>query len=293
MMGLKIQNVSLTYSNGVRALQDISLDIPVGVYGILGPNGAGKSTLIRCLATLQVPDTGRIYFNDSDLIKDKKTIRKNLGYLPQEFGVYKRTSAEGLLDYLTMLKGIHNKKARKKIVHFLLELTNLKEVRKNAVSTFSGGMRKRFGIAQALIGNPSLIIVDEPTSGLDPEERVRFHNILSEIGKSVTLILSTHIVEDVSELCPKFAIIKEGKILVDLNTDKALKSLEHKIWVKHLNKKEIETFKPPPLLLSTKYRQGRLLGRFFSNTPLSEDYHKSQPQLEDFYFSTTKGFITF
>src|SRR6476469_2544854 len=212
MSELRIEGLSKTYPNGVRALHDVTLTIPTGMFGLLGPNGAGKSTLMRTIATLQEADSGAITLGDIDVLRDKDAVRRILGYLPQEFGVYPRISAEAMLDHFAVLKGITNKRERKEVVAALLQRTNLYEQRKQNLSTFSGGMRQRFGIAQALIGNPKLIIVDEPTAGLDPEERVRFHNLLAEIGREVIVILSTHIVDDVEDLCPRFAVIRQGRV---------------------------------------------------------------------------------
>src|SRR6476660_9976759 len=214
-MDLAIRGVSKTYPNGVRALHDVTLDIPRGMYGLLGPNGAGKSTLMRTIATLQEPDQGKIYLGDIDVLRQKQELRKTLGYLPQEFGVYPRTSAQDMLSHLALLKGIVDAKQRKSAVEALLQRTNLWEHRKKALTGFSGGMRQRFGIAQALLGNPRLLIVDEPTAGLDPEERNRFHNLLGEIGENIVVILSTHIVEDVSDLCPRMAVLAGGRVLVE------------------------------------------------------------------------------
>jgi ABC-type multidrug transport system ATPase subunit len=215
-MTLTIQNLSKIYPNGVHALQGINLRIPTGMFGLLGPNGAGKSSLMRTIATLQEPDSGSIAFHDLDVLKDKVGLRQQLGYLPQEFDVYPKTAADDLLDYIAQLKGVADRKQRKDLVEHLLTVTNLYAVRKKAVATYSGGMKQRFGIAQALIGNPRLIIVDEPTAGLDPEERVRFHNLLAEISSDVTVILSTHIVSDVSDLCQNFAIINKGQVLAQM-----------------------------------------------------------------------------
>jgi ABC-type multidrug transport system ATPase subunit len=212
-MELRVQNLSKTYANGVRALDNVSLTIPLGMYGLLGPNGAGKSTLMRTIATLQEPDTGQIHLGALDVLHDKEELRKRLGYLPQDFGVYPRVSAQDMLEHLALLKGIVNRKERAELIDSLLVRTNLHQVRKKALSSFSGGMRQRFGIAQALIGSPQLLIVDEPTAGLDPGERNRFYNLLSEIGENVIVILSTHIVQDVMELCTNMAIIHEGRVL--------------------------------------------------------------------------------
>lgn len=230
-MQLSIRNLSKTYANGVKALQDVSLDIPTGMYGLLGPNGAGKSTLMRTLATLQDADSGTVMLGDINVLTDKDTVRRTLGYLPQEFGVYPRISALEMLDHLAVLKGIPGGQ-RKEVVHALLQRVNLWDHRKKAVSSYSGGMRQRFGIAQALLGNPSLIIVDEPTAGLDPGERNRFYNLLSEIGENVIVILSTHIVDDVKELCSQMAIINGGQVLYAGTPDDALQQIAGRIWKK-------------------------------------------------------------
>jgi ABC-2 type transport system ATP-binding protein len=232
-MLLSIKNLSKTYSNGVKALQDITFDIPQGMFGLLGPNGAGKSTLMRTIATLQDPDSGTVTFEELDLIKQKQETRKILGYLPQEFGVYPKISAYDLLNHIAILKGIEQN--RKDIVLTLLEKVNLLEVRKKAISGFSGGMKQRFGIAQCLLGNPKLIIVDEPTAGLDPGERNRFYNLLSEIGENIIVILSTHIVDDVKELCSNMAIINFGKLLYNGTPDNALNQLQNKVWSAYIN----------------------------------------------------------
>src|SRR5688572_32190908 len=224
-MQLDIRNISKTYPNGVQALKDVSLTIPAGMYGLLGPNGAGKSTLMRMIATLQEPDTGTIQLGDIDVLKQKDLVRQTLGYLPQEFGVYPKVSAEKLLDHFALLKGIGDRRARKEVVEALLRQTNLWDVRTQKLGGYSGGMKQRFGVAVALLGNPKLMIVDEPTAGLDPAERVRFLNLLSELGENSVVILSTHIVEDVSELCTKMAIIDEGKILLEAEPLRAVDEL--------------------------------------------------------------------
>src|SRR5271169_6472476 len=231
-MELKIQGLSKTYSNGVRALDNVSLTIPCGMFGLLGPNGAGKSTLMRTIATLQEPDSGTIFLDGINVLKEKNAVRQTLGYLPQEFGVYPKLSAVDMLSHLAVMKGITNAGERKEVVDALLNQTNLWDFRKKALSTYSGGMKQRFGIAQALLGKPRLIIVDEPTAGLDPAERNRFLNLLSSIGRDVTVILSTHIVEDVRELCPRMAIIAAGELLLEGSPSEALQALQGKIWSK-------------------------------------------------------------
>src|SRR6516225_2239341 len=231
-MELKIQGLSKTYPNGVKALDNVSLAIPHGMYGLLGPNGAGKSTLMRTLATLQEPDSGTAMLGDIDVLKQKEEVRKRLGYLPQDFGVYPRISAQDMLSHIAVLKGVTNSGERKDLVMAMLRRCNLEDVRKKALSGFSGGMRQRFGIAQALLGNPELVIVDEPTAGLDPEERVRFHNLLAEIGENVIVILSTHIVSDVSDLCASMAIINKGEVLLKGDPATLTASLSGRVWQK-------------------------------------------------------------
>src|SRR3954467_8668914 len=257
MLELRIEGLSKTYPNGVRALQDVTLTIPTGMFGLLGPNGAGKSTLMRTIATLQEADSGSITLGDIDVLRDKDAVRRLLGYLPQEFGVYPRISAEAMLDHFAVLKGIHNARERKEIVAALLRRTNLYEARKQNLSNFSGGMRQRFGIAQALLGNPKLIIVDEPTPGLDPGERVRFHNLLAEIGENVVVILSTHIVEDVSDLCSNMAIIAGGRVLMTGEPGRSMDSMAGKIWRRVIAKGELDAFQQEHAVISTKLVAGR------------------------------------
>ncbi|MDX5443454.1 MAG: ABC transporter ATP-binding protein, partial [Hymenobacteraceae bacterium] len=238
-MELVIRNLSKTYSNGTRALKDVNLTIPKGMFGLLGPNGAGKSSLMRTIATLQEADSGSITLGDLNVLEQKEEVRKVLGYLPQEFGVYPKVSAEEMLDHFAVLKGIHNKKERKEVVAALLQQTNLYDVRKKNLGGYSGGMKQRFGIAQALLGNPQIIIVDEPTAGLDPAERNRFHNLLSEIGENVIVILSTHIVEDVTDLCRNFAIINKGEVLLTGDPREVIADLNGKIWRKFIHRDEL------------------------------------------------------
>src|SRR5687767_8425381 len=238
-MDLQIRGVSKTYANGVHALKDVSLTIPVGMYGLLGPNGAGKSTLMRILATLQEPDKGTIRLGDLDVVHRKDAVRETLGYLPQEFGVYPKVSAESLLDHFALLKGIAERGARREVVEALLRQTNLWEVRKQKLGGYSGGMKQRFGVAIALLGNPKLMIVDEPTAGLDPAERVRFLNLLSELGENSVVILSTHIVEDVSELCTKMAIIDKGRILLEAEPLAAVDEMSGRVWERVVTKEEL------------------------------------------------------
>src|ERR1700748_22217 len=241
-MELKISSLSKTYRNGVKALDNVSLTIPRGMYGLLGPNGAGKSTLMRTLATLQEPDSGSAFLGEIDALKQKEEVRKRLGYLPQEFGVYPRISAQDMLSHLALLKGITNARERKDVVAAMLQRCNLYDVRKKALTGFSGGMRQRFGIAQALIGNPQLLIVDEPTAGLDPGERNRFYNLLAEVGEQVIVILSTHIVEDVMDLCTDMAIIHEGKVLYEGAPQAAITQLNGRIWQRSIEKTELADY---------------------------------------------------
>ena len=285
MNTLQINNLSKTYPNGVRALNDINLEITNGMFGLLGANGAGKSSLMRTIASLQEPSSGSIFFNGSDIIKKPENIRKHLGYLPQEFGVYPRISCEKLLNHLAVLKGILDTKQRKEQVTALLQQVNLYQHRKKSVYTFSGGMRQRFGIAQALLGNPQLIIVDEPTAGLDPEESNRFLNLLSEIGENVIVILSTHIVEDVRNLCPKMAILSNGEIISEGNPKDLVASIEGKIWTKMVPKKDIEVYKKTFDVISTKLVAGDTQIRVLSDYIPEDSFEAITPNLEDFYFA--------
>ena len=282
---LRIEGLSKTYSNGVKALQDVALTIPTGMFGLLGPNGAGKSTLMRTIATLQEADSGSITLGNIDVLRQKDEVRRVLGYLPQEFGVYPRVTAEALLDHFAILKGIHKRSERREIVAALLRRTNLYDVRKQNLGTFSGGMRQRFGIAQALLGNPRLIIVDEPTAGLDPGERVRFHNLLAEIGENVIVILSTHIVEDVSDLCSRMAIISGGRVLVEGDPSEAMRNVEGKIWRRHIAKDQLAVFQREHAVISTKLVAGRTVVHVFTETR-PEGFEPVPASLEDVYFST-------
>ena len=283
-MKLTIQNLSKSYSNGVHALKNVSLDIPTGIFGLLGPNGAGKSTLMRILATLQEPDTGRINLDEIDVLRQKQEIKRLLGYLPQEFGFYPKDTAYQLLDHFALLKGIRERSARRKRVEELLKTANLWDERKQKLGTFSGGMKQRFGIAQALLGNPRLIIVDEPTAGLDPAERKRFHNLFSEIGENIIVILSTHIVEDVSDLCPRSAIIHEGHIVFEEATEKAINDLQGKIWEKEIFKNEDSHYRDRYSLLSTRLLAGKTLIRIFSTVPPENGFRPVPATMEDVYF---------
>ena len=285
-MELAINNLSKTYPNGIQALKNVSLNISTGMFGLLGPNGAGKSTLMRTIATLQEADEGTISLNGIDVLKQKHKVRELLGYLPQQFGVYPEVTAENMLDHIALLKGIHNKKERKQLINDLLNQTNLWELRRTRLGEFSGGTKQRFGIAQALIGNPQLIIVDEPTAGLDPQERNRFHNILSEIGEHVVVILSTHIVDDVSELCTSMAIIHEGEVLLTAEPLKAMHSLKGKIWSKVVTKKEFPEYKEKFEIVMTRLFAGKIVIHVLSDGQPDKSFEMIDPELEDVYFTT-------
>jgi ABC-type multidrug transport system ATPase subunit len=284
-MELIIKNLSKTYSNGVKALNDISLTIPQGMFGLLGPNGAGKSTLMRTIATLQDPDAGSIMLDSIDVINDKQAVRERLGYLPQDFGLYPRINAEVMLDHIAQMKGIGNKGERKDLVESLLHKVNLHTHRKKGLGTFSGGMRQRFGIAQALVGSPSLIIVDEPTAGLDPSERNRFYNLLSEIGENTVVILSTHIVEDVNTLCSNMAIICQGELLMQGKPADGIASVQGKIYKKSIDKTELDAYRNEHQVISTKLLEGRLSLRVQSETDPGAGFVPVPADLEDVYFS--------
>lgn len=284
-MQLVINSLSKTYPNGVEALKNVSLTLGQGMFGLLGPNGAGKSTLMRTIATLQRPDTGTIFLDDLNVLTDKTQVRQQLGYLPQEFGVYPKISAHQMLDHIAQLKGIGNTLERKKLVNALLENVNLSKDKNKNLGTFSGGMKQRFGIAQALIGNPRLIIVDEPTAGLDPAERNRFYNLLSEIGENTIVILSTHIVEDVSTLCSRFAIIYQGEVLFAGEPDAAVEEIEGKIYSKSISKSELDTYRTAYKVISTQLKGGHLYIRLFSTSDPGNGFKLCTPSLEDVYFS--------
>lgn len=288
-MELQINNISKTYSNGVQALKDVNLIIPTGMYGLLGPNGAGKSTLMRILATLQEPDNGTISLGDIDVLKQKDEVRKTLGYLPQEFGVYPKSRAEDLLNHFAILKGISDRKARKEVVDALLCQTNLWEKRRQKLGGYSGGMKQRFGVAVALLGNPKLMIVDEPTAGLDPAERVRFLNLLSELGENSVVILSTHIVEDVSELCTRMAIIDRGQILMEAEPLKAIQGLKGQIWRKIIDKSALPQVEQECKIISTKLLSGRTVVHIYSAENPGNGFKIVEPDLEDVYFKTMAG----
>jgi ABC-type multidrug transport system ATPase subunit len=283
---LIIDQLTHIYPNGVRALDGVSLSLPRGMFGLLGPNGAGKSTLMRTVATLQTPTSGSITFGDIYVIRDPEALRRTLGYLPQDFGVYPRVSAYDMLDHMAVLKGIGDPKARRETVEFLLNQTNLWSVRKKALAGFSGGMRQRFGIAQALIGDPSLIIVDEPTAGLDPEERNRFLNLLAEIGENVVVILSTHIVEDVSDLCPAMAIICDGRIVRQGEPAALTMELSGRIWTKAIERPELEACRARHQVISTRLFAGRTLVHVLADGDPGDGFTAYDGGLEDVYFST-------
>jgi ABC-type multidrug transport system ATPase subunit len=284
-MILEIKDLSKTYGNGVQALKNVNLEIGKGMFGLLGQNGAGKSTLMRTIATLQDADSGSIVFKGIDVIKQPNELRKELGYLPQEFGVYPTVNAEELLMHIADMKGIVSKNERKELVGELLNRTNLYNVRKQRLNTYSGGMRQRFGIAQALIGDPSLIIVDEPTAGLDPMERNRFYNLLSEIGENTVVILSTHIVEDVSTLCNQMAIIGEGEVLITGNPAEIEKHLQGKIFEKEVEKQEVEDFKKEFQVISQNFHLGKMHITVFSDNPPGDGFLVKETSLEDTYFN--------
>lgn len=289
-MKLKINNLSKTYKNGVKALDSLNLEIGSGMFGLLGPNGAGKSSLMRTIATLQKPDSGTIEFDGINVLEDNISLRKILGYLPQEFGVYPNMSAENLLDYFARLKGISSKSERKELVKKVLEVTNLYDQRGKYVSGYSGGMKQRFGIAQLLLNNPKLIIVDEPTAGLDPAERHRFLNVLREIGTNHVVIFSTHIVDDVKELCHEMAILNGGKILAQGTPEQAEANLKGQIWTKIITREELEKYELDFNVISSKYNQDNTLNiKVHSVEKPNETFINAEPQLEDVYFVALKS----
>ncbi len=285
-MNLTISNLSKTYSNGVQALNDVSLTIPTGLFGLLGPNGAGKSTLMRTMATLQDADSGEVWMDDLDVLEKKQELKQTLGYLPQEFGFYPKDRAYNLLDQLCMLKGVRVISERSAMVEYQLKKVNLWDARKQRIGTFSGGMKQRFGIAQALLGNPKLIIVDEPTAGLDPYERRRFHNLLAEIGKDIIVILSTHIVDDVSNLCTNMAIIDRGKILIQTDPTEILKDFDGKIWEKDITGFNLEDIEKEYHVISTRLFSGKIFVRIFCEKDPDDEFNAVDPILEDVYFFT-------
>ncbi len=290
-MELTIRGLSKTYPNGVEALKNVTLAIPAGMFGLLGPNGAGKSTLMRTLATLQDADRGSAMMGNLDVLKDKDGVRRILGYLPQDFGVYPKVSAWDLLNHLAELKGLNNRGERQDVVIGLLRQTNLFDVRFKALGGFSGGMRQRFGIAQALLGDPRLIIVDEPTAGLDPEERVRFHNLLAEIGDDVVVILSTHIVSDVSDLCPNMAIINKGEVLLTGRPNELIASLRGRVWSASVPRADLEDAKKKFPVISTRLIAGQTLIHVISDSAPASHFEAISPTLEDAYFAAIGGLL--
>ena len=281
---LSIKQLNKTYANGVHAINNVSLEIPAGMFGLLGPNGAGKSSLMRTIATLQDPDSGSIHFNGLDVLKDKEGLRRQLGYLPQDFGVYQKVSAERLLTHFAVLKGLTGKGERKEAVDALLQQTNLWDARKRALGTYSGGMRQRFGIAQALLGAPRLVIVDEPTAGLDPDERNRFLNLLAKIGEQVVVILSTHIVEDVTDLCPRMAMIAKGTVLLQGEPQAAIDTLKSRVWRRTVSQEELADYQARFNVLSTRLVAGRPQINVFSESQPDGGFVSVEPDLEDVYF---------
>jgi ABC-2 type transport system ATP-binding protein len=288
-MELVIRDLSKTYPNGTQALKDVSLDVPPGMFGLLGRNGAGKSTLMRILATLQEPDAGSVHLGGIDVLREKERVRQTLGYLPQSFGFHPRVSAERLLDHFAVLKGLVEPGVRRDVVEALLRRTNLWEVRGQRVGTFSGGMRQRLGVAVALLGNPRLIIVDEPTAGLDPEERVRFLNLLSEIGEASAVILSTHIVEDVEELCSRLAIIDRGEILLEAEPARAIDELRGRIWRRTVSRDELAALERELPVISTKLMAGRTVAHVHTDASPGAAFEPVEPDLKDVYFTVMAG----
>lgn len=289
MYRLQIIGLSKSYSKGIKALDQVSLNISNGLFGLLGPNGAGKSSLMRTLATLQQPDSGQVLFSGIDIHRHPQELRSQLGYLPQDFGVYPRISAEALLDHLALLKGLINKRERNQQVMALLQQTNLYEVRKQAVSTFSGGMKQRFGIAQALLGNPQLIIVDEPTAGLDPQERNRFHDLLSEIGEQVVVLLSTHIVEDVKDLCPEMAVMAQGKVILQGKPADLTETLKGKVWRKTVSREVLKVYQSTLNIISTRSLTGKTQVHVLAESCPDSGFEPFYPGMEDVYFSALFG----
>ncbi len=281
---LTIKALNKTYANGVQALKDVNLEIPTGLYGLLGPNGAGKSSLMRTIATLQEPDSGSIQFDGIDVLQDKEGLRRQLGYLPQDFGVYPKVSAEDLLNHFAVLKGLTRRTERKEMVDGLLRQTNLWDARKRKLGTFSGGMRQRFGIAQALLGAPKLVIVDEPTAGLDPDERNRFLNLLSEIGEQVVVMLSTHIVEDVTDLCPRMAMIVKGEVLLQGEPQAAIDMLKDKVWRKRVSKASLPDYQQRFNVLSSRLVAGQPQINVHADSQPDDGFVQVEPDLEDVYF---------
>lgn len=289
MHRLQIRHLTKSYGNNVKALDNISLNISNGMFGLLGPNGAGKSSLMRTLATLQLPDSGQVLFDGKDICLHPQELRSQLGYLPQDFGVYPKLSAITLLDHFAVLKGLLNKAERKEQILALLQQTNLYSVRKQAVSTFSGGMRQRFGIAQALLGDPQLVIVDEPTAGLDPQERNRFHDLLSEIGEQVVVLLSTHIVEDVHDLCPEMAVLAHGKVILQGKPASLTNTLQGQIWRKTVSKDALPHYQASFNIISTRRIAGSIQLHLLSGERPDQGFEPVHPDLEDVYFSALMG----
>lgn len=283
---LTIANLTHVYPNGTRALDNVSLDIGRGMFGLLGPNGAGKSTLMRAVTTLQIPTSGAIRFGDIDVLAEPQRLRALLGYLPQDFGVYPRVSAIDMLDHLAVLKGVAARGERRETVEALLQQVNLWDVRKKAIAGFSGGMRQRFGIAQALIGDPALLIVDEPTAGLDPEERNRFNNLLAEIGEQKVVILSTHIVDDVTDLCSNMAILADGRIVASGKPAELVERLYGRVWRRLIDKSELEIARKHLNVISTRLREGRTEIHVLADQPPSTEFHSVEASLQDVYFAT-------
>ncbi|MGF6119338.1 ABC transporter ATP-binding protein [Janthinobacterium lividum] len=281
---LSLKALDKTYDNGVHAINNVSLEIPAGLFGLLGPNGAGKSSLMRTIATLQDPDSGSMHFNGVDVASDKAALRRQLGYLPQDFGVYPRVSAVELLNHFAILKGLHQRGERREAVEALLQLTNLWEARKRAVASYSGGMRQRFGIAQALLGAPRLVIVDEPTAGLDPDERQRFLNLLARIGDKVVVILSTHIVEDVTNLCPRMAMIAKGRVLIDGAPQAAIATLQNRVWRRSVSDAELAQYQQHCTVLSSRLVAGRTQINVYADSQPDDGFRRVEPDLEDVYF---------
>jgi len=288
-MELRIENLSKTYRNGVKALDNVSLTVPAGMFGLLGPNGAGKSTLMRTLATLQEADSGTARLGDVDMLKQKEKVRQVLGYLPQDFGVYPRTSVQDMLSHIALLKGATKARERKALVEWMLHRCNLYETRKKVLTSLSGGMRQRFGIAQALIGSPQLLIVDEPTAGLDPGERNRFYNLLAEIGEHVIVVLSTHIVEDVTDLCANMAIMNNGRVLYQGRPQDAIVQLEGRIWRRSITKAELADYEQRYKVISSKLIGARPTLHVYSPMPLSDDFIPGTPDLEDVFFTKIRS----
>jgi ABC-2 type transport system ATP-binding protein len=288
-MELKIHGLSKTYSNGVKALSDVSLTIRPGMFGLLGPNGAGKSTFMRTLATLQQADSGTAHLGTIDVLNQKDEIRKVLGYLPQEFGLYPKVSAVDMLDHFATLKGLTPARYRRDVVNALLKKTNLYDVRFRKLGAFSGGMKQRFGIAQALLGNPQLIIVDEPTAGLDPEERGRFHSLLSDISEQIIVILSTHIVSDVSDLCQDMAVMNQGRVAAQGHPLKLIEAMRGRIWRKFVPKEEVPTYQAALRVISVQRQAGQTVVRVESATTPDATFEAAEPSLEDVYFSAIRG----